>query len=255
VLSNGEDNYDKIRSWEKPFFFIKFLSALPAHALSGLGQSSIVHPTPSSPPVIACGDIEVCCGWYSYTLANQACVLWKKATLLALIHAIKNLNKTDESMINDPQSEELILAFSSLQPFIEANLGWYKMTRHVKSNTIQLWLSSLPAVEDQNLINTQLISFNSGYANLVLDGVYKKCKSIGGRRYTGALNGSQLTLFKPIDSGKIPAYPESTDFPFPLETKIENGNSFPVSQKTLLASQTSRTFGTLSLNVVIPSSN
>jgi len=228
-------------------FSIQFLPNLPAGALSGLGQSSIT--TPSSPPTVACGDIEVCCGWYQYTLANAACVLWRKATMLALIAAVQNLGGQEQDVTgSDAQSNALIDAFTTLQPFIEGNLGWYKLTRHTKSQTVQLWLSSLPSVEPPSTGNVNLISFTSGYANLVLDGVYKQCKgsSVGGRRYTGALNGSQLSIFEPNKDGSTPQYPVYTDFNIPTDGAPD---------RTLLVSQTSRTFGTLSINVVIPSAH
>ena len=225
-------------------FAINFLDKLPAGALPG--QSSLTIAPPSSAPTLACGEIEVCCGWYQYTVANNACELFRKASLLVLIEAIENLGGVSPQ---DPSVKALVDAFSGFRTFIDSNLGYYKLSRHVKSQTAQIWLSNLPSVAPPSLDNVHLINFTSGYANLVLDGVYKQCKGRGGRRYTGALNGSQLDIFNaavsPNASEAVPIYPEFTSYPV----------LSPPGSNSLFQATNSRSFGTISINVVFPRSN
>jgi hypothetical protein len=218
-------------------FGINFLQCLPAGVLNdSLGDLTGLK---SGSPHIACEDIEVCCGWYQYNLSNSACALYRRATILVVIQILQKTVTANTPLLN---------ALQQVQQFIEGRYGYYKMSRHKKSNTVQLWLSNLPSVEDKNLpyIGPSL-TFNSGFANLVLDGVYKSKCGYGGRRYTGSLVTKQRQIIF-IDEDTNPSVAET--FQNTLSFAPESGT--PPVPNPIHYSLTKRHFGTLSVNVVIP---
>lgn len=229
-------------------FGIEFLENLDTINIgAGVGSTAFTTglgiPNASSAPRTACGDIEVCSGWYQYNVSGSASALLAKAKTLAIIDAVAILNGEVTSTTTD-------LALQVVQSLYENNIGWYKASYFKGSQSLQIWFSHLPVVQNtqQQLLdlidgNVKLFDYNSGFANLVLDGHYKACKGYGGRRYSGALNSSQLNL--------LAAKKDNADPVFPDIGTLTPGDDllFP---KTIYA-RTQRYYGTLSINVVIPS--
>jgi len=230
-------------------FGIQFLESLDN---INIGGSALIQglgiPNASSAPRRACGDIEVCSGWYQYNVSGSATALLAKAKALAIIDAVRILNNgTTTNTQHD-------LALKAVQSLYENNIGWYKASAFKGSQSLQIWFSHLPVVQNtqQELLdlvdgNVKLFDYNSGFANLVLDGHYKACKGYGGRRYSGALNSSQLNLLSSngLDDQFI-------DPVFPDTGNIEPATSPTLFPQTVYA-RTQRYYGTLSVNVVMPS--
>jgi len=199
-------------------------------------------------PVVCCGDLVSCCGFYQYTNSCfaggfQQGLLTSTIVLAFIFHIIANSSGYSEPNstvdIDSIQTHAVWRAIFSYLSFTFSRYGYYKLFYLKNSKTIQLYLSNLPGSSN----NISVTNFVSGTANLVLDGAYDCCETgLGGRRYTGALNASGSE----IDTSISLANPGSSDPDPTFDNTILDQKNIP---------EANQYFGTLTLNIDIPGLN
>ena len=236
-------------------FNINFLDKVPesifvSESTNGLGPVPPVFNggLNSRGPVVCCGDLVSCCGFYQYTNSCfaggfQQGLLTSTIVLAFIFHIIASKATGNESSVDtntiDLGGLQTLAVWRSIFAYLSftfSRYGYYKLFYLKNSKTIQLYLSNLPGSSN----NISVTNFVSGTANLVLDGAYDCCETgLGGRRYTGALNASGSE----IDTSISLAQPsESPSFSNTIldQTNIQEPNQY---------------FGTLTLNIDIPGLN
>jgi hypothetical protein len=234
-------------------FNINFLDKVPesifvSESTNGLGPVPPVFNggLNSRGPVVCCGDLVSCCGFYQYT---NSCFaggfqqgLLTSTIVLAFIFQIIATKSGLSGAGAEQGLEELkttavwrsIFAYLS---FTFSRYGYYKLFYLKNSKTIQLYLSNLPGSSN----NISVTNFVSGTANLVLDGAYDCCETgLGGRRYTGALNASGSEIDTSIRLANSGSGPPAFDNTILDQNNIQEPNQY---------------FGTLTLNIDIPGLN
>jgi hypothetical protein len=235
-------------------FNINFLDKVPesifvSESTNGLGPVPPVFNggLNSRGPVVCCGDLVSCCGFYQYTNSCFAGGFQQGLLTSTIVLAfIFQIIATKSGLINGtgavPDLEDLktlavwrsIFAYLS---FTFSRYGYYKLFYLKNSKTIQLYLSNLPGSSN----NISVTNFVSGTANLVLDGAYDCCETgLGGRRYTGALNASGSEIDTSISLANSGSGAPAFDNTILDQNNIQEPNQY---------------FGTLTLNIDIPGLN